>query len=301
MAMSSEMGEQDPEYLVETDWLEQQLDAPDLRVFDCTVNVVQNPDPVQRQQFPFVYQSGRLNFEQSHISCAGYIDIPGELSDMSSSLPLMLPSEEQFVQAMSNYGIDDNTRVVLYSTSEPNWAARVWWMLRAFGFDNVTILNGGWAKWMAEARPVSNEACTYAPGQFSARPRPEVFVGKHEVLAAINDDDVRIINALPSPMHTGTSEVVFGRKGRIAGSVNVPFVSLHDPDTGSYLPADLLREKFDTVNANKARRIISYCGGGIASANNAFMLTLLGYDNVAVYDGSMLEWGNDASLPMDMG
>ena len=301
MAMSRDIGIRVPEYLVETDWLEQQLDAPDLRVFDCTVNVVPNPDPVQRQQFPFAYQSGRANYDQAHIPGAGFVDIPGELSDMSSPLPLMLPSKEQFTQVMSDYGVGDNTRVVLYSTTEPNWAARVWWMLRAFGFDNATILNGGWSKWKMEARPVSNEACKYAPTQFNARPRPNAFVGKDEVLAAINDDDVRIINALPSPMYTGASDVAFGRKGRIAGSVNVPFVSLHDPDTGSYLPANQLREKFDTVNTNKARKIITYCGGGIASANNAFMLTLLGYNNVAVYDGSMLEWGNDPSLPMEMG
>lgn len=292
---------QHPEYLVETDWLEQSLDMADLRVFDCTVNVMPNPDPVLGQKFPFAYQGGRAHFDQEHIPRAGFIDIPGELSDPSSGLPLMLPSAEQFVEIMSNHGVSDDTRVVLYSSTEPNWAARVWWMLRAFGFDNVAILNGGMAKWRVEGRPISNQACTYEPGRFTTQPRPGAFVGKDEVLAAIGDDEVRIINALPSPIHTGSSDVVFGRKGRIAGSVNVPFGSLHDPDTGSYLPADQLHKKFEAVFTSEVERIITYCGGGIASANSAFTLALLGYDNIAVYDASMLEWGNDESLPMEMG
>jgi len=172
-------------------------------------------------------------------------------------------------------------------------------MLRSFGFDNASILSGGWAKWTAEKRPISNQVCTYSPGQFTARPRAGGFVAKDEVLNAISDPNVRLINALPPMIHAGSDGPVFGRRGRISGSVNVPYSSLHDPDTGSYLPAEQLREKFDVVNVNDAERIIAYCGGGIASSNTAFALTLLGFNNVAVYDASMLEWGNDESLPME--
>ncbi|MBL1277254.1 MAG: sulfurtransferase [Ectothiorhodospiraceae bacterium] len=290
-----------PEYLVETNWLEQNLDTADLRVFDCTVNVVPNPDMELRQKIPFVYQSGRNSYQQAHIPNAGFIDIPGDLSDRSSDLPLMVPSEKQFVETMSRCGISDNARVVLYSTSESNWAARVWWMLRAFGFDNVALLNGGWRKWTKEERPISNQGCLYKPEQFTAHPKPSAFVNKEDVLAAIGDDEILIINALPSGIFTGSSDIAFGRKGRIADSVNVPFVSLQDPDTGGYLSSDQLRKNFDQVNVNEAKQIITYCGGGIAASNDAFTLNLLGYDNVAVYDGSMLEWGNDASLPMEMG
>lgn len=100
-------------------------------------------------------------------------------------------------------------------------------------------------------------------------------------------------------IYAGSGGPVFGRKGRITGSVNVPFMALHDPDSGRYLPPEQLWEQFEAVGSSKAERIITYCGGGIAASNAAFILTLLGYDNVAVYDGSMLEWGNDPSLPME--
>jgi len=288
------------EYLVETAWLEQHLEASSLRVFDCTINVSLNPDAVQRQKRPFVYESGIANFDQGHIPHAGYINVASDLSDSSSDLPLMMPSEVHFLEMMRSYGVNDDSHVVLYSTTEPNWATRVWWMLRSSGFNNVSILNGGWEKWRSEKRPVSNKACEYVRGILSLKSRTDSFVDKDQVLNAIGKDDIRIINALPIEMYDGSSEFSFGRKGRIINSVNVPFYSLHDIDTGSYLPADQLQKKFDEVNAEKSKHIIAYCGGGVAASNDAFALALLGYENVSVYDGSMMEWGNDPSLPMEM-
>jgi len=292
-----------PEYLVETEWLDQHFDLDDLRVFDCTVNVIPNPDVNQKKQIPFVYQSGLKNFEKAHIPRAEFIDVLKDLSDESSDLPLMLPPKAKFIEAMRDYGVNENSQIVLYSTTEPNWAARVWWMLRVFGFNNAAILNGGWAKWKKEGRGTSNAACEYELGTITStsRQRTDLFVSKVEVLAAIGNTEVKIINALPYPMYTGLSEMAFGRKGRITGSVNVPFFDLHDPDTGCYLPAEKLHKKFDGVGVDSAEHIITYCGAGVAASNNAFALALLGYENVSIYDGSMFEWGNDASLPMEIG
>ena len=296
---SNANGYNSPQHLIETDWLEQHLNDPDLRIFDCTVIASLNPDHERSKKFPFAFESGWERYAGGHIPGAGYIDIPGEISDKSTELPFIVPSKRQFADAMAKHGISDGSKVVLYSTAEPMWAARVWWMLRAFGFDNVAVLNGGWAKWTAEGRPVSREACAYSPGQLTARRRPELFVGKDSVLAAIGDDKVRTINALPAPIYAGTGGPVFGRKGRIAGSVSIPFGSIHDPDTGTYLPADQLRERFDAVDVAGADRIIAYCGSGIAASDDALALALLGYENVTIYDASMSEWGNDPSLPME--
>lgn len=281
---------QQPQYLVETDWLEDNLAEPDLRIFDCTAIPGPNPDEEMRKQFPVAARSGREQFEGGHIPGAGFIDVPEELSDKSSSIPMMMPSEEQFVDAMTKYGITDDSRVVLYSQGAM-WATRVWWMLRAYGFDNATVLNGGWKKWTAEGRPVSSEPCAYVPGKFTVKHRSNAIVGKGEVLEAIGDEATRLIYAHPSAP-------VFGREGRIMGSEYIPTTSLHDPETGVYLPASQLQKIFDVADVGDTEKIITYCGAGIAATNNAFALTLLGYQNVAVYDGSMCEWGNDESLPM---
>jgi len=286
-------------YLVDTEWLEQNLNDPDLRVFDCTVIARLNPKPDAK--FPFAFESGQAKFDEGHIPGAGFLDLLGDLSDTSSELLFPMPPEQQFVSAITKAGIGNDTHVVLYATAEPMWAARVWWMLRSIGLNNVAILNGGWAKWRAKGRPVSTKACAYLPGRFTLVKRPEYFVGKDAVLAAIDKDDVRTINALPPMMFSGESNAVFGRKGRIMGSVNVPFSSLHDPDTGDYLPTEQLRDKFDAVDVRGAERLIVYCGSGIAASDDAFVLSLLGCENVAVYDASLAEWGYDEQLPMQAG
>jgi len=286
-------------YLVDTGWLEQHLGDEDLRIFDCTVSAAPNPD--QSAKFPFIFTNGIISFNNGHIPGAGFLDLLGELKDNSSELPFLMPPQQQFVSAMEKAGIGEGTRVVLYGTTDPIWAARVWWMLRSFGFENAAILSGGWEKWTAEGRPTSKEACTYAAAKFTPRMRKDCFVTGDEVLAAIGDKDIRTINALPTMMYTGEGGPVFGRKGRISGSHNIPFASLHDAQTGAYLSASPLQEKFDAVGVDNAKQIIVYCGSGIAASNDAFALALLGYDNVAVYDESMAEWGYNPALPMETG
>jgi thiosulfate/3-mercaptopyruvate sulfurtransferase len=178
------------------------------------------------------------------------------------------------------------------------WAARVWWMLRAFGFDQAAVLNGGWHKWTLEGRPVSTEPCRYPPARFTARLRPDLMAAKREVLAAIGDSGTCLINALTVEDHAGTT-AYYGRPGHIPSSVNVPTVTLVDPVTHAYLPAEQLRAKFAAVGALNRGRVITYCGGAIAACSDAFVLTLLGVTNVAVYDGSLLEWAGDPTLPVE--
>jgi 3-mercaptopyruvate sulfurtransferase SseA len=141
---------------------------------------------------------------------------------------------------------------------------------------------------------------SYPAAQFVVRPRPDLMADKREVLAAIGDSQQCILNALTVEDHLGTA-VRYGRAGHIASSVNVPTVALVDPVTHAYLPAAQLRAQFEAAGALSRERVITYCGGGIAASNDAFVLTLLGVPNVAVYDGSLLEWAADPTLPMDTG
>jgi thiosulfate/3-mercaptopyruvate sulfurtransferase len=283
-----------PQYLVETDWLETHLTDPDVRVLDCTVFF-------DTDEHGFYLAHGRDAWAQGHIPGSGFADLMSDLSDLGSPLAFMMPSATQFAEAMSRYGVGDGTRVVLYEANRDRWAnmwaARLWWMLRAFGFDQAAILNGGWHKWTMEGRPVSTALCAYPPARFTARPRPELIADKREVLAAIGDSDTCLINALTVEDHAGTT-AYYGRPGRIPSSVNVPTVTLVDPVTHAYLPAEQLRAKFASVGALNRGRVITYCGGAIAACSDAFVLTLLGVPKVAVYDGSLLEWASDPTLPM---
>jgi thiosulfate/3-mercaptopyruvate sulfurtransferase len=180
------------------------------------------------------------------------------------------------------------------------WATRVWWMLRAFGFDRAQVMNGGWEKWTAEGRPSCAVPCAYPRATFVARPRPGLIVTKAEVRRAIGDPGTVTINALTQKQHTGEG-VHYGRPGRIAGSVCVPSVTLLERGTTSYRAADELRAAFQAASATPDRRVITYCGAGIAASNDAFVLAMLGHERVALYDGSLSEWVADPEAPMETG
>jgi thiosulfate/3-mercaptopyruvate sulfurtransferase len=211
---------------------------------------------------------------------------------------MMLPVEE-LARRFAAKGIGEGTRVVLYSRKAIQWATRVWWMLRSVGFDNAAILDGGFDKWAAEGRPVSTTPHVYPSAQLTARPRPELFVGKEEMKAAIGDAGTCSINALAPDLHSGANPR-YGRPGRIPGSVNVPAATLQDLATFALRPPAQVESIFKGVGADKSKRILIYCGGGIAATMDAFLLHQLGYNNLAIYDASMSEWAKDPSLPIEV-
>jgi thiosulfate/3-mercaptopyruvate sulfurtransferase len=285
-----------PEYLVETEWLAAHLGDPKLVLLDCTVHLI--PDP----KITYTVKSGREDFEKGHIQGAQFLDLQADLSD-NGKLPLrfMLPTPAGFAASMRRFGISDDSKVVTYSTANAQWATRVWWVMRCFGFDNAAVLNGGFQKWAREDRAVETGAGKSRPaGTLAEHPAKPLMADKNDVLAAIGDGAVCTINALQAAQHAGAGGNTYGRPGRIKGSVNVPTVGLIDPVTGTFLPPAQLRAQFDRVHAFD-KKIITYCGGGIAASATAHALVMLGHPDVRLYDASMSEWAIDDSLPMERG
>src|SRR5258708_17982113 len=126
-----------PEFLVETAGLAARLGDPELRIFDCTIHLIPNPD------IGYTVKPGREDFEKGHIPGAQFIDLQGDLSAPHPTLRFMLPSADDFAAAMGTVGGGDQSRVVLYSTTTPQWATRAWCMLRNYGFDIAAVLAGG--------------------------------------------------------------------------------------------------------------------------------------------------------------
>ena len=282
-----------PEFLISADQLSAQLSDPDLRVFDCTVHLHPSSDNSSHTA-----QSGRADWEAGHIPGAAFIDLSEDLSVPDSPYRFVVPDADSFAQAMSRLGIGDGRRIVLYDRVRNQWAARVWWMLRGFGFDNVAVLDGGLATWTAKGLPISTESARYPAATFTADPRPGYFVDKADVLASIDADDTLLLNALTGEQHAGSGGVHYGRAGRIPGSTNVSARQLIDPDTHAYLPIYELRQMFADAGALQGKRVVCYCGGGIAASSTALVLTLLGVDDVGVYTNSLQEWTQDESCPL---
>ncbi|HTV46764.1 MAG TPA: sulfurtransferase [Stellaceae bacterium] len=284
-----------PEYLIDTETLERRLGDPELRVFDCTTQLI--PDPKTTYQV----LPARADFAKGHVPGAQFIDLQADLSDNSHHLRFMKPSAAAFAAAMGRLGVGERSQIVLYSTSTPQWATRVWWLLRVFGFDNAAVLDGGWQKWQHEGRPVETGPARPRPAaQFVVREERPLMADRDEVLRAVGDGAVCTLNALSAEQHAGTGGNSYGRLGRIKGSVNLPAAHLLDPSTGQFLAADELRRRFAAIGAMD-REVINYCGGGIAASADAFALVMLGHDRVRLYDASMGEWANDPALPMETG
>ena len=202
-----------PQYLVETDWLEKHLDDPNLRILDCTSYL---PDYFEKSEV--VKESGRANWEKGHIPGSAYVDLIEELSDPAKPhFMYPMPPADQFAAVMSRAGVEEGVRVILYDGWLNIWAARVWWMLRAFGFEDAAVLNGGWQKWQLEGRSVSTDPPNYPQANFVARPQPELIADRDEVLSAIDDESVCLVNALEAVEHGPAPgfPVHYGRPGHI--------------------------------------------------------------------------------------
>ena len=249
------------DYLVETEWLEQHLNDPDLRIFDCTVHRWIDEDGV------FCIERGNAEYEEGHIPGAAHLDLVHDLSDPESALRFTLPTAERFAEAVSRQGVSDNSRVVLYGTRgipEISYVTRVWWMFRVFGFDNAALLDGGWQAWSREGRPVTTDRPNHSNGTFTPRFRPELVADKEAVLAALEKPATCVINALAPDIHSGETHVHYGpreqtsRRGRIPGSVNLWAAELIDAETNKFLPPHVLEAKFKELGVFGKDGIITY-------------------------------------------
>ena len=275
--------------LVSAEWLMEHLDDPDLVVIDATVVVESGADGSLQ------LINGRANYEAGHIPKAVFADLLGELSDPESEFEFSLPSPDVFAATMGRLGVGDDSRVVIYDSMGMSWAARVWWMLRWIGFDQAALLDGGQQAWVDAGGQLSSEPVNRPAKALAINLRPELIADQDEVRASIESESIRLIDSL-TPVHYRGEWTMYARPGHIPGASNVPVTSLYD-DTGHLVPDSDLAGLFGD---DKKARTITYCGGGIAASANAFVLTRLGFTDVAIYDGSLDEWTADPDNPMEV-
>ncbi len=275
--------------LVTAEWLSEHLDDPDLVLLDCTVLV----EPGENGGLKIV--SGRANYEAGHIPSAGFADLMGDLSDHDKPAQFIMPTPDQFSAAMGALGVGDDSRVILYSANNPDWAARVWWMLRWAGFDQVALLDGGLSAWTADGRPLSTEPANRPAKQFTAAPRSEMIADRDQVFAATANSNVSLIDAMPLAHFRGEF-AMYDRPGHILGATNMPSSDLLN-ESGHYRSYDELDMMHD---GDRSSRAITYCGGGVAASSVAFTMHRLGFTDVAVYMGSLQEWAADPANPMTL-
>jgi len=294
--MTKKLRWKNPNAIVSCDWLNNNLNNPNIRIFDCTTYLhYRDNDPT----LPYIVESGREKYENIHITNSNFMDLHLDLSDQKSPYRFTLPKLEILAEKFKRLGVGDDLHIVLYSRNGAQWSARLWWMLRSVGIDNVSILDGGFNEWEKSGLPTSQKILTYPPADFVFTPRENIFVNKQVVIDAIDNPDTIILNSLTADIHKGQNPR-YGRPGRIPKSKNIPFHELLDSKTGRFKPIEELTKIFEINKITKDKNIVNYCGGGIAASLEAFVLYQLGFENIFIYDNSLHEWAAiDQTLPME--
>lgn len=275
--------------LVSSEWLYDHLNDPDLIVLDCSVETLETEHGLNNI-------SGFAGYLGEHIPGAGFADLKGGLSDSSNPIEFTPPSAELFCEEMSKLGVGDDSKVVLYDRSIMAWASRIWWMLKWVGFDNAALLDGGLSGWKSAGRTVEKGPVDCKMNVLTPNPRPHLIANRDEVLLAIDDGAVCLVDTMPKEIFEGGQQM-YARPGHIKSAINLPALSALD-ESGHFKQRVALEELYQGVDREK--RQITYCGGGILASQSAFVMQLIGFSDVAVYTASLQEWATDLSNPMEI-
>ena len=270
-----------PEFIATPEWLAENLDRPDLRVVDLRWRI----DGTART----VYGTG-------HVPGAQWLDWREAVTQVPEGAnTFLLASPERMAETMTRAGIGDGTSVVLYDDTLGYYAARVWWSLRAYGYEAARILEGGWPGWVAGGHPVANGVPGARPASFTPRAQMRERLTIADVRGLLGSPDVQLLDARgPAEFHGFEGEAA--RLGHIPGAINMPAAGLHVPGTQRLRDAAELRDMLLRANVTRSRRLVCYDASGVSAAKLAYVLTLLGYEDVAVYDGGWSEWGERFDL-----
>ena len=275
--------------LVSTSWLAEHLDSPDVRVVDGSWYLpTDNRDP-------------RAEYADRHVAGAVFFDIDG-ISDSDSALPHMLPAPEKFSSRVRKLGLGDGVRIVIYDGGNMMGAARVWWMFRYFGHDDIAVLDGGLAKWLAEERPVDDEPVLPRERHFTARMNSFLVRDRAQMLDNLEHGHEQVVDARSAGRFTGDEQEIRPglRGGHIPDSVNVPYASLLRDD-GTVRDDTEIRAAFEAGGVDLRKPVVTTCGSGISACFLALALDLVGAHNTAVYDGSWADWGSRRDTPVATG
>lgn len=277
-----------PDSLVSVAWLSAHLAEPDIVVVDASYKM------------PGVTPTAPEDYAAAHIPGAVFFNIDA-ISDKTTSLPHMLPDPTVFAAKVSALGIGDVHRVIVYDGSGIIGAARAWWSLRAFGHENVAVLDGGLPAWIRAGLPVTADLPPIQPAVFTPRPHPERVRHKDQILANINSGTEQILDARPAARFRGEAPEPWPgrRSGHIPGSLNLDHTRLIDPDTKCWRSAEELSNLFQDAGIDPSGPVVTSCGSGITACVLALGLHLIGAADVAVYDGSWAEWGLPGPLPVE--
>jgi thiosulfate/3-mercaptopyruvate sulfurtransferase len=272
-----------PELLVDPEWVATHVNDPGVRLIDCATL-----EAYRRAHIP-----GAV-----HLPVHYYIKEDGPPGSDHGTF-VMPPAE--FEALMGQLGVSNDTLVVTYDDNNALVAARLWWVLKYYGHDNTRVLDGGWHRWLTEQRPVTFHATKSPPATFKARPRADLIADAEYLKARHADASTNVMDCRTDGEWDGSNSRGNRRVGHVPGAKHLEWIRfVSRDDSRRFLSADECQRLLDEAGITRDNPTITYCQGGIRAAHAAFVLELLGYENVRVYDGSMRDWANRDDTPLEV-
>jgi thiosulfate/3-mercaptopyruvate sulfurtransferase len=273
--------------LVSIDDLATRLDHPDTVVVDCRFNLQQPA-------------AGARAYAEGHIPGAFYADLDRDLSGRKE--PELgrhpLPDVAELQKLLSGFGIGPDSRVVVYDEGSGALAARLWWLLRWLGHEQVSLLDGGYAAWCAAGLPVSTVQPAREDGQFIGHAGSMPVLTTRDIEAALGTGKLLLLDLRARDRYLGRVEPIDPVAGHVPGAVSAPF-SAHIAADGHFLPAAELRRHYSgLLAARPVSEVACMCGSGVTACHGIFALELAGWPGAALYVGSWSEWIRSAERPI---
>ena len=276
--MSKEQDYVIPDLLTDTEWLQNNLSNKDIRIVDCG------------------YWEA---YKRAHIP--GAVGIPGDhyFKDPDTNRTF-ISNPEQFSREMSELGISNNTLVVAYDDFGSLWASRLWWVLKYYGHHSVKVLNGGWKKWLSEGRQVTDVKPHIDKTKFDPVIDNGILATAEQIMDIDRNNPEKIVFDVRSEAeYKGENDRGNKRAGHIPGAKHLEWLNFVDKEKSMiFKSASEIAALLAPLDITKDKEITTYCQGGIRAAHVFFVLELLGYKNLHVYDGSFREWGNRQDTPI---